>query len=103
MDSRLFHGAKDIPVLTILSILAEQGQVARIVDDLFLHAEALAAAKQAIRRLARTSEGITVGSVRDATGSSRKYVLPLLEYLDTQKFTVRQGDNRILAESERGY
>jgi selenocysteine-specific elongation factor len=90
---------KDVPVRTILNILAEQGEVVRAADDLYFHAEAIASVKAAIRRLARTPEGITVGSVRDATGSSRRYILPLLEYFDAQRFTRRQGDARVLAES----
>jgi selenocysteine-specific elongation factor len=39
---------------------------------------------------------ITVGSVRDATGSSRKYILPLLELLDSLGITRRVQDKRIL-------
>jgi selenocysteine-specific elongation factor len=87
---------RDVPVRTLLNILAEQGRVVRVAEDLFFHADAFAAVQETIRRLARTPEGITVGSVRDATGSSRKFILPLLEYLDAQKFTRRQGDIRVL-------
>ena len=39
---------------------------------------------------------ITVADVRDAFGTSRKYALPLLEYLDQQKVTRRNGDERVL-------
>jgi selenocysteine-specific elongation factor len=34
--------------------------------------------------------------VRDLTGSSRKYVVPLVDYLDKIGFTQRVGDNRVL-------
>ncbi len=88
---------RDVPVRTLLNILAEQGQVIRIAEDMFFSVEAMAEVREAIRRLASTPEGITVATVRDATGSSRKYVLPLLEYFDAQKFTRRQGDARVLA------
>jgi selenocysteine-specific elongation factor len=37
-----------------------------------------------------------VAEARDLLQSSRKYVLPLLEWLDTQKITRRVGDDRIL-------
>ena len=88
---------RDVPVRTILNILAEQDKVVRVAEDLFFHADAMAAVKETIRALARTPEGITVGSLRDATGSSRKFILPLLEFLDAQRFTRRQGDARVLA------
>jgi selenocysteine-specific elongation factor len=39
---------------------------------------------------------LTVAAARDLLGSSRRYVLPLLEWLDAQKITRRVGDDRIL-------
>ena len=44
----------------------------------------------------REHGAITVEDVRDAFGTSRKYALPLLEYLDQQHITGRQGDQRVL-------
>ncbi|MGH2719796.1 MAG: SelB C-terminal domain-containing protein, partial [Actinomycetota bacterium] len=38
----------------------------------------------------------TVAQFRDAVGASRKYVVPLLEYLDRMGVTRRQGDLRVL-------
>jgi selenocysteine-specific elongation factor len=37
-----------------------------------------------------------VAAARDLLGSSRRYVLPLLEWMDAQKVTRRVGDDRIL-------
>ena len=48
------------------------------------------------RKLASISGDITLAVVRDLTGSSRKYVLPLLEYFDSKSITRRVGDKRIL-------
>jgi selenocysteine-specific elongation factor len=90
---------RDVNVRAILSILAENGELVPLAEDLYLHRDAFAEAQEIIRRLAGTPEGITVGTVRDATGSSRKVILPLLEYLDAHRFTRRVGDTRILVES----
>jgi selenocysteine-specific elongation factor len=87
---------RDVNVPAILTLLEENGELVHIADDLYLHPDTLAEAKETLRRLAATPEGITVATVRDATGSSRKVILPLLEYLDAQRFTRRQGDNRVL-------
>jgi selenocysteine-specific elongation factor len=87
---------RDVSVPAILTILEESGELVHIADDLYLHRGALAEVKDIVSRLASTPEGITVASVRDATGSSRKVILPLLEYLDAQRFTRRQGDARVL-------
>ena len=40
----------------------------------------------------------TPTSFKDLTGLSRKYVIPLMEYFDMNKLTVRVGDHRILRE-----
>lgn len=43
---------------------------------------------------------ITLAAVRDATGSSRKFILPILEYFDSKGYTRRVGDMRVLRKSE---
>ena len=42
------------------------------------------------------NDKITVAEARTLLNSSRKYVLPLLEYLDQQRITRRTGDERVL-------
>jgi selenocysteine-specific elongation factor len=49
-----------------------------------------------LRETLRTREKMTVAEVRDLFGSSRKYILALLEYLDAQGVTKRDGDYRRL-------
>jgi selenocysteine-specific elongation factor len=87
---------RDVNVRAILSILAENGELVPLADDLYLHVDAFNEVKEIVRRLAGSPEGITVATVRDATGSSRKVILPLLEYLDAQRFTRRVGDARVV-------
>ncbi|MCX6366646.1 MAG: selenocysteine-specific translation elongation factor [Armatimonadetes bacterium] len=90
---------RDVHVPTILSILCERDQLVKIADNVYISEAAFSEVKQVVRRLASTPEGITVGGVRDAIGSSRKIVLPLLEYLDGIRFTHRNGDTRTLGEA----
>jgi selenocysteine-specific elongation factor len=47
----------------------------------------------------RSHGTITVAEARDLFGTSRRYVLPLLEHLDQKRVTRRQGDERVLATS----
>ncbi|MBC7344886.1 MAG: SelB C-terminal domain-containing protein, partial [Clostridia bacterium] len=44
---------------------------------------------------------ISLAEVRDILGTSRKYALPFLEYLDQTKVTRRVGDKRVLAGGSR--
>lgn len=60
---------------------------------------ATAAYQEMTRRIVEhlKSEGsITVGEARTMFDTSRKYVLPLLEYMDQQQITRRSGDERVL-------
>jgi selenocysteine-specific elongation factor len=54
-------------------------------------------AEEEMKTLLRGIEGgITLAAVRDLTGSSRKFILPILEYFDSKGYTRRVGDVRIL-------
>ena len=65
-----------------------------IIDGKFLLAGSLLNAL--VDELKKYKEGFTLAQVRDLTGSSRKYVLPVLEYLDGRGITRRAGDKRII-------
>jgi selenocysteine-specific elongation factor len=54
------------------------------------------AVEEDMKALLRGIEGdITLAAVRDLTGSSRKFILPILEYFDSKSYTRRVGDVRI--------
>jgi selenocysteine-specific elongation factor len=65
-------------------------------DGVWFAASAVEAATRVVARLlAESPEGITASAVREALGTSRKYVLPLLGHLDATGMTRRRGDLRI--------
>jgi len=75
--------------------LAERGDVVRVGNDgVFLPDAVLRFGDAIIDALA--SGPITVAKARDLTGSSRKHVLPLLQFLDDHGLTRRVGDDRVL-------
>jgi len=80
----------------VLQYLVADGRVVRVNEDT---AFARSAYDDALRRLRAHLDAhrtLTVAAARDVLGSSRRYVLPLLEWLDAQKITRRVGDDRIL-------
>ena len=80
----------------LLGVLIDQGLVVRVTDAVVF---AAAAYQEMTRRIVEhlKSEGsITVGEARTMFDTSRKYVLPLLEYMDQQQITRRSGDERVL-------
>ena len=46
----------------------------------------------------REHQAITPQEIKDLLGISRKYAIPLLEWLDTQRLTIRVGDKRVLRD-----
>ena len=53
-------------------------------------------------RFLREHQAITPQEIKDLLGISRKYAIPLLEWLDTQRLTVRVGDKRVLRDGTSG-
>ena len=80
----------------LVGVLAERGSVVRVSDGLVFAAGAYREMVDRIVAHLRERGAITVADVRDAFGTSRKYALPLLEHLDQQHITRRQGDQRVL-------
>jgi selenocysteine-specific elongation factor len=63
-------------------------------DDLFIHSDAL---QELAGRLAPLRGSLMeVARFKELTGLSRKYAIPLLEYLDRQRITRKQGDHRLV-------
>ena len=83
-------------------LLLQTGQVVEIANGVALLAETLEHAKSAVKGRIEERGEITVGDVRDLLGTSRKYALPLMEYLDEIGFTERVEDKRILKNSGEG-
>jgi len=79
----------------VLAALADRGDVVRVGPDaVFLPAAVERFGDAIIDALA--SGPITVARARDVSGSSRKHVLPLLQFLDDHGLTRRVGDDRVL-------
>jgi len=78
----------------LLHYLCREGVLVKINGEFYWHQEAFKAACEKVKKVAAAGP-FGLAEIRDALGSSRKYVLPFLEYLDQIKITRRQGDKRI--------
>jgi selenocysteine-specific elongation factor len=63
-------------------------------ERVIMHQDAVAAAKQVVLRLFARRPSFTTMEFRDALGVSRKFAVPLLDYLDRSRFSVRSGHDR---------
>lgn len=78
----------------IVTLLLRDRVLVKVSEDLVFHRDALHHLKRSILELKRTSPRIDVAKFKDVTGVSRKYAIPLLEYLDRERITRRVGDVR---------
>ncbi|MHB8762500.1 MAG: selenocysteine-specific translation elongation factor [Coriobacteriia bacterium] len=83
----------------VLGRMATEGAVLRLGPDLHFDAAAVAQAREKIVAHLKEHGSILAKDARDLTGSSRKYILPLLEYFDSQGVTKRDGDVRTLGKA----
>lgn len=74
------------------------GDLARVDGKIYLHVDADRRLRETIAALVRDTGGVTVAEVREALDSTRKFVVPFLEYLDRVGYTRRIDDRRVLAE-----
>jgi selenocysteine-specific elongation factor len=80
----------------IVTLLLREKILIKVSDDLVFHHSALAALRQQLAVEKLKSPKIDVARFKDLTGVSRKYAIPLLEYLDRERVTKRIGDERII-------
>lgn len=82
----------------VLGRMANAGRVIRLGPDLHFDAKAVDSAREKIVAYLKEHGTMLAKDARDVTGSSRKYVVPLLEYFDAQGVTRREGDIRTLGK-----
>ena len=71
-----------------------------MADDLYFREAELKAAKEIIVKYLQDHESLTISEARDILGSSRKFILPLLEYLDREKLPGAQVTNVLCIDSQ---
>jgi selenocysteine-specific elongation factor len=89
-------GTDDKTLRQVLEMLREHGDLAKVGQDMYFHSAALEGLKDLVTgHLAEHGE-MGAPQFKELTGLTRKYLIPLLEYLDKEKVTMRVGDVRRL-------
>ncbi len=79
---------------SLLQILLKNRKLIRVGDDLIYHVSAVEGLRKSLQ--GRKGERFSVADFKDWTGVSRKYAIPLLEFLDRERVTRRDGDGRVV-------
>jgi selenocysteine-specific elongation factor len=80
----------------IVTLLLRDKVLIKISEDLVFHRSALEDLRRRVVELKGRSPKIDVGKFKELTGVTRKYAIPLLEYLDRERVTRRVGDERVI-------
>ncbi|HEY7983338.1 MAG TPA: selenocysteine-specific translation elongation factor, partial [Ktedonobacterales bacterium] len=86
---------EDLAGRDVTAALIERGDLVKISESVLLERAAYASASAAIVAYLRAHPTITVAEGRDLLGTTRKYMVALLEHLDERQITRRQGDDRV--------
>ena len=80
----------------IMTLLLREKVLIKVSEELVFHQSALAELRKRLAAQKLISSRLDVARFKDLTGVSRKYAIPLLEYLDRERVTKRVGEARVI-------
>jgi selenocysteine-specific elongation factor len=90
------YGVKGTEKHELFLLLLADRKLVRVKESLYFHAEALQDIQTRLVAHLKEKKEIGPADMKDLFGVSRKYAIPLMEYFDAQRVTVRQGERRVL-------
>jgi selenocysteine-specific elongation factor len=82
----------------LFDVCVAEGYLTHIAEDIYLHSDVDAEMRRLVKERLAEGKGLTVAEIRDLLGTTRKYAVPLCEYLDRVGLTRREGDLRVLTK-----
>ncbi len=89
-------GREKSEVDPVLDHLVDEERVVHVGGDLYLAASAVERAREALVASFERHGHLEIPELRDELGTTRKFLIPLLEYFDARGVTIRQGAHRVL-------
>jgi len=105
LEQRLRDAGGEPPIdseldATDLAALRDAGRAVRVSKNLHYHVDSLSEIRARLIELAgRNGGAVTLAQLRDELGTSRKFAQALLEHFDSEKVTIRRGDEHVLRRS----
>lgn len=87
---------KEEVIHQVLEHLVHEGKVIKIKSGMYLHRDPFERLKEELVNFLKGNHEITTQQFKEMTKVSRKYLIPLIEYFDQIKVTLRLGDKRVL-------
>jgi len=89
-------GVSESEFKLVIQLLTKEGLLVKVKDDLYFYQEALKELEGKVVDFLKQHKEMNPTQFKDLSQVSRKFAIPLLEYFDAQKLTVRVGDKRVL-------
>lgn len=83
-------------ILAIFDHLVYEGTLVKIKSGIYFHRIPFDTLREKLIQFLKQHKEISTPQFKEMTGASRKYVIPLIEYFDQTKLTLRLGDKRVL-------
>jgi Elongation factor SelB, winged helix. len=96
LPTRFKEGGDQIE--SILKVMLNEGILIKVSEGMCFHKDILSKLRKDYGNLLQNDGKSTPASFKDMTGLSRKFIIPLIEYFDRTRFTIRVGDHRVLRE-----
>ena len=95
--------AASVPDVTaVLKLLAAEGIAVRVSPEIWFDGAAVAGLRERLVTHLRARKEISTPEFKELVGATRKHVIPLAEYFDREKVTLRVGEKRLLRGDGRG-
>jgi selenocysteine-specific elongation factor len=88
--------AEESDLRQMIDLCTAQGALVHLGGDIFLHQDVESTMRSQLRHELANGKKLTVSEIRDLLATTRKYAVPICEYLDRIGFTRRDGDLRSL-------
>ena len=98
----LYEFGKDFKAAEeLFKVLLREGRLVKLTEKIVVHKRYLEEIEKKVREFFQKNSELTVSDFKKIVGEgvSRKYLIPMLEYLDKQKITLRLGDKRVLRKA----
>jgi len=92
-------GAEESEIKPLLNMLIKEGGLLKVRDGIFITPESYEKMRSLVVNFINTHGGMTTQEFKSQIDLSRKYIIPLFEYLDQRKVTARKGEARILLQN----
>jgi selenocysteine-specific elongation factor len=82
----------------VIGHMLAKGALVKVKEDLYFHKDAIEQLKKKLVSFLQANKEVTTPQLKEITGVTRKYMIPLIEYFDATRITIRVGDARRLLE-----